>query len=59
MDGRSLRECAQATGVDHSTIQGILQGRSWPDLETIARLESGFGRPLWPGITDADLSSGE
>ena len=46
----SLRHAAKLTGVDHSTIQSILQGRVWPDLETIAKLERGFDTSLWPGL---------
>jgi hypothetical protein len=46
---RSLRAAALATGVDHSTIQAILQGRTWPDLFTMAKLESGLETDLWPG----------
>lgn len=54
MDGMSLRAAEELTGVDHSSIQGILQGRTWPDLETIARLEKGFRTVLWPGLVDLD-----
>ncbi|MBB5643055.1 helix-turn-helix domain-containing protein [Cryobacterium roopkundense] len=46
---RSIRAAAQDVGVDHSTIVAVLQGRTWPDLATIARLELGFGVDLWPG----------
>jgi transcriptional regulator with XRE-family HTH domain len=52
---RSLRAAADVTGVDHSTILSILQGRVWPDLETIAKLEAGFGVVLWPGLVDVEL----
>ena len=54
MGDSSLRAAAQLTGVDHSTIQSILQGRAWPDLETIAKLERGFGTALWPGLLVAE-----
>jgi transcriptional regulator with XRE-family HTH domain len=46
---RSLRKAAEDTGVDHSTIQAILQGRSWPDVFTLAKLERGLESDLWPG----------
>lgn len=46
---RSIRAAANDAGVDHSTIMAVLQGRTWPDLATIARLELGFGVDLWPG----------
>ncbi len=47
--GRSIRSVAEAAQVDHSTLLGLLRGRSWPDLVTIARLERGLGADLWPG----------
>ena len=49
MGERSLRAAGVDTGVDHSTIQAILQGRAWPDLDTISRLETGLESDLWPG----------
>lgn len=52
MGSLSLRAAAELTEVDHSTIQGLLTGRAWPDLETIARLEKGFGVSLWPGLIE-------
>lgn len=45
---RSLRAAAAPTAVDHSTIMAILEGRSWPDLSTIAKLELGLDVELWP-----------
>jgi uncharacterized repeat protein (TIGR01451 family) len=39
----------QASNVDHATLLGLLRGRSWPDLVTIARLEQGLDADLWPG----------
>jgi transcriptional regulator with XRE-family HTH domain len=52
MNGCSLREAQVITGVHHTTIQAVLQGQTWPDLDTIARLERGFGVPLWPGLSE-------
>ena len=34
-------------GVSHQTIRNIIQGRFWPELATIARLERYFDRKLW------------
>jgi len=48
----SLRTVAELTGVDHSTIQSILQGRAWPDTYTLAKLELGLKTPLWPAHID-------
>ncbi len=46
---RSIRSTAEAAQVDHTTLLGLLRGRSWPDLVTIARLEHGLRADLWPG----------
>jgi len=46
---RSVRDAARSAGVNHVTIQLILKGQRWPDLETIAKLERGLGVDLWPG----------
>jgi len=54
MGERSLRSAGAETGVDHSTIQAVLQGRAWPDLDTISRLENGLHADLWPGRPFAD-----
>ncbi|WP_403021520.1 helix-turn-helix domain-containing protein [Salinibacterium sp. GXW1014] len=53
MGDLSMRAAGARTGVDHSTIQGILQGRTWPDLDTIAKLERGLGAALWPGASQS------
>lgn len=45
---QSLRSVGAQTGVDHATISGIIGGRTWPDLATIARLEIGLRTDLWP-----------
>jgi transcriptional regulator with XRE-family HTH domain len=47
--GRSIRSVAEAAQVDHATLLGLLRGRSWPDLVTIAKLERGLGADVWPG----------
>ena len=47
--GRSLRSLRTSTGVEHTTITAVLNGTTWPDLATIARLELGLGADLWPG----------
>jgi hypothetical protein len=49
---RSIRSAAEAAQVDHSTLLGLLRGRSWPDLATIAKLERGLAADLWPGRGD-------
>lgn len=49
IEGMSLREVERRTGVDHTTVVKIVSGVSWPDLITIAKLEAGLDRDLWPG----------
>ncbi|GAA1224530.1 MULTISPECIES: helix-turn-helix domain-containing protein [Rhodoglobus] len=44
---RSIREIASAIEVDRATIGVMLQGKSWPDIVTLAKLEQQLG-PLWP-----------
>jgi lambda repressor-like predicted transcriptional regulator len=48
---RSIRAAAEECGLHHATLLGILEGRTWPDLETIAKLERGLTADLWPGRT--------
>jgi plasmid maintenance system antidote protein VapI len=44
--GMSLREAARVSGVAHTTIKAIIDGRVWGDIYTLAQLEAAFG-PLW------------
>ena len=44
---RSIREVATMAGVDRATIGAVLQGKSWPDIVTLAKLEHQLGS-LWP-----------
>lgn len=48
MDGRSAREIGRLTNVDYTTVIAILNGTTWPDLMTLARLEAGLRADLWP-----------
>ncbi|KOU40703.1 hypothetical protein ADK54_21460 [Streptomyces sp. WM6378] len=47
--GHTLRSLAEVTGVTHSTVSRVLNGKVMPDLGTLARLEAAFGLQLWPG----------
>jgi hypothetical protein len=49
LDGVSLREARDLTGVDHTSIADVVSGQAWPTLKTLARLEAGLGVDLWPG----------
>lgn len=48
MGSRTLREVGATTGVDHTVLSRILDGRVWPDGYTIARLEVRLHPDLWP-----------
>ncbi|MGW9412046.1 helix-turn-helix domain-containing protein [Streptomyces diastaticus] len=47
--GHNLRTLADLTGITHSTVSRVLNGKVMPDLGTLARLEAAFGFQLWPG----------
>lgn len=47
---RSVKGVAEKSDVAASTISDILNGNTWPSLETMARLEVGLGALLWPGV---------
>lgn len=43
----SYRDAETATGISHQTIHNIVNGKTWPDLHTIALLERGLEEQLW------------
>ena len=43
----SIRYVAKKADLSPQTILNILNGKSWPDLRTIARLENAFNSRLW------------
>ena len=47
----SVRTVAYVAGLNHVTLIRIMDGTVWPDLETIAKIEFGFAKDLWPGRT--------
>ncbi|GAA4986338.1 hypothetical protein HD597_000156 [Nonomuraea thailandensis] len=49
----SLRGLAAASGVNRQSIADLLVGRSWPDVATIALLETALAVRLWPEGTPA------
>jgi hypothetical protein len=51
---RSIRAAAEACDTNHATLISILEGRAWPDMETIAKLERGLDAALWPGPGASD-----
>lgn len=48
IEGITVDDLAERTGVDRTTIWGLRTGRRWPDIVTISRLEWGLGTRLWP-----------
>lgn len=52
-DGRPLAAVAEEAAIARSTLYDLLQGRTWADLQSLAKLESVLGRRLWPNfVTD-------
>ena len=43
----TAREAAEAAGVSPATITNIINGITWPDADSIARLEKAFDIDLW------------
>ena len=43
----SIRYIAKKADLSPQTILNILNGRSWPDLRTIAKLENALNSQLW------------
>ena len=43
----SYREIGNITGISHQTISNIIRGLTWPDLHTIATLETELEERLW------------
>ena len=48
IDGASIRSVSATANLHHTTLLGILEGRTWPDLETIAKIELGLDAEVWP-----------
>lgn len=46
--GKSARSVEAETGIDHTVIGKILNGKTWADLATITRLENALDTDLWP-----------
>ncbi len=49
--GLSLRKVAEASGVNRQAIADLIDGRSWPDIATVARIGDALEIPLWPRMS--------
>lgn len=56
-DARGVRSVARTTGVSHSVISRIVNGDTWADTATLARLELGLDTDLWPRRPDKSKAS--
>lgn len=48
LEGRSKADVAAAADLHRSTLYGILAGDVWPDVVTLAKLETVLQCRLWP-----------
>ena len=44
----SIYEAARRCSISRDTLARAMSGETYPDLLTLARLESGLGIPIWP-----------
>lgn len=44
----NVSELQRTTGVARSTVRRIIDGETWPDFVTLARLEDALNVRLWP-----------
>ncbi|MFE3455138.1 helix-turn-helix domain-containing protein [Nonomuraea sp. NPDC059194] len=55
--GLSFRRLAEVSGVNRQTVNDVAVGRCWPDVATIAQLETGLSVRLWPAAADGSDGS--
>ena len=46
--GGSVRRLAERVGMTHSVLNSLVTGASWPNAESVAKLEVALNRRLWP-----------
>ncbi|MFK0402757.1 hypothetical protein ACIQTT_10535 [Microbacterium sp. NPDC090225] len=50
VDEHGLRGFAKLVGVNHSTLLGVLEGRTWPSVQLVSGAELALGRRVWPEL---------
>jgi transcriptional regulator with XRE-family HTH domain len=50
----SLRQMAQATGVNHVSLHHMLRGSNWPNAEHLAQIEQALQLQLWPRLGEVN-----
>lgn len=48
LDGRPASEIAAAAGLAKSTVYDLINGTTWGDMVSLAKLEQVLGARLWP-----------
>jgi transcriptional regulator with XRE-family HTH domain len=56
LSDRSVRSLSRDSGVPDGTILRILNGSTWPDIRTVARLERALDSDLYPTRADRAAS---
>lgn len=54
LEGRSISEVAQTADLARSTLYDLTQGRTWPDLISLGKLEDALGVALLPALPQRD-----
>jgi len=54
LEGRNVSEVAQQADLARSTLYDLAQGRTWPDLISLGKLEDALGVPLLPALPRRD-----
>lgn len=49
---RGLRPLSKLIGANHSTLLNVAEGRTWPSIALVARLEMFLDKPVWPAAGD-------
>ena len=55
LEDRNKSEVAAAAQIERSTLYDILNGRTWADTLTLAKLEAHLQTSLWPSDPAPDL----